>query len=203
MPDFTVQPAWCDVVWSFDVAPADGVLAVTFDNNQEVRRFTVFNQDRVDLAGSSALVYTITVKARSGIVTFRDAQAQFKLTLRNPCIDSAYVRINKTPLPKDLVYALYTFKPAPEGYKFAHSPYSVTTSPIPHNYCGDVHYQVWLDSELLSISSLPMAYNTISRTFEIYSEDLDLVGEHSITIQAHFADYPTLKSLDPLEKTTI
>ena len=73
-----------------------------------------------------------------------------------------------------LTYALWDFSPSPDGYKFTHDEFTVTTLPFDHTLCGDVHYKVFLDGTELSKSSEPMTYDTISRQFEIYSEDFDL-----------------------------
>ena len=42
-----------------------------------------------------------------------------------------------------------------------------------------------------------MTYDTLTREFEIYSENFNLVGYHTIQIQAYFKDYPLMTSLDP------
>ena len=35
-----------------------------------------------------------------------------------------------------------------------------------------------------------MRYNTLTRTFEIYSEDFDLLGPRSIEVRGYFKLYP-------------
>ena len=91
VPLFTIDPSWCDVVYSFSVEEPEGQFAVKFSADQNVREFTFFNDDRISLAASSEKRYTITVKAVSGIVTFQEAEAIFDLTLKNPCVDPAFV----------------------------------------------------------------------------------------------------------------
>ena len=42
-----------------------------------------------------------------------------------------------------------------------------------------------------------MKYDTSTRTFDVYSEDLSLVGLRSIEVQAFFKDYVTVTSSAP------
>ena len=55
-----------------------------------------------------------------------------------------------------------------------------------------------------------MKYDTLTRTFDIYSEDLELVGTRTFEVQAFFKDYPvtsfapnlveTIEIFDPCDK---
>lgn len=69
--------------------------------------------------------------------------------------------------------------------------------------CGDVHYNAYFDSALLTSSSQPMSYDTLTRTFEIYSEDDALIGFKSIEVQGFFVDHPLMTSEEPKEATQI
>ena len=102
-----------------------------------------------------------------------------------------------------LTYALWDFSPSPDGYKFTHDEFTVTTLPFDHTLCGDVNYKVYFDATELSTSSEPIAYDTILRQFEIYSEDLDIIGMHYITVKAFFVDYPLMTSQMPDLETQI
>jgi len=62
---------------------------------------------------------------------------------------------------------------------------------------------MYFEDNLLSVNSNPMAYNTLTRQFEIYSEDLSLLGFRNITAEAYLKDYPTLVSLEPHLSTMI
>ena len=42
-----------------------------------------------------------------------------------------------------MTYTLWDFNPA--GYKFTHDPFTVTTQPIVHSLCGDVHYRTYFE----------------------------------------------------------
>ena len=91
MPEFTISPDWCDTVYSFTITDADGQLAVQFDANQDIRTFTFFNDDNISLADLDFKDYTVTVKGEFGTTTILDAISTFKLQLKNPCIDPAFV----------------------------------------------------------------------------------------------------------------
>ena len=92
------------------------------------------------------------------------------------------MQINKQALPVGHTYALWDFAPAPNGYKFTHDEFTVTTHPFDHALCGDVHYNVLFDGSPVTATSQPMSYDTLSRTFEIYSEDFNLVGLRDIEV---------------------
>ena len=79
IPVFTVDPAWCDIIYSFTVTEPNGQLAITFDANMDQRIFTFDNVDSVALAGEIFKDYTVTVTADAGIVTSKQAQTQFNL----------------------------------------------------------------------------------------------------------------------------
>jgi len=59
------------------------------------------------------------------------------------------------------------------------------------------------EGNLLSKTSMPMAYDTETRQFEIYSEDVSLAGYRTIQVQAFLKEYPTLVSLKPHFETQI
>lgn len=42
-----------------------------------------------------------------------------------------------------------------------------------------------------------MTYDTLSRSFEIYSEYLPLIGMRTIEVEAYFKDYPQVRSDGP------
>lgn len=69
--------------------------------------------------------------------------------------------------------------------------------------CGEVHYKMHFEGDLLNLNSNPMAYDTLTRQFEIYSEDMSLLGFRSIEVKAYLKDYSTLVSLKPHLNTLI
>ena len=99
VPAFTYTPTYCDPVYSFSVVPADGQLAINFDSTPTVRTFTFFNDNNVALAGPTATTYSITVTAVLGTAATLTETTTFSLTLKNPCIDPLFVKIDKVALP--------------------------------------------------------------------------------------------------------
>ena len=141
-----------------------------------MREFNFFNDNDLSVAGPTQTTYTVTVKAILGTEAILEATSSFQLTLMNPCIDPAFVTIDKVPLPLGLEYDLYAFDLS-LGFTFQHDPFTVTTYPLlGHSLCGDVHYNVWFEGDLIAEATRPMKYDTLTRTFDIYSEDLELVG---------------------------
>ena len=99
------------------------------------------------------------------------ASTSFVLTLRNPCIDSNFVTIDKVDLPTNLQYVLYDFDDT-LGYTFTHAPFKVTTRPlVGHSLCGNVYYHVFFENKPVSSGTRPMKYDTVKRIFDLYSED--------------------------------
>lgn len=169
----------------------------------EQRVFTFFNDHELSLAGANFTDYTITVTADAGIVTFKQDVAQFNLRISNPCIDLDFVQINKEALPMGLTYALWDYEPVPDGFKFTHDPFTVSTQPFDHELCGEVRYKVYFEGRLLSKTSAPLSYDTLTRQFEIYSEDWNLIGFHSIEVEGYFVDHPAMTTVAPKLATTI
>ena len=176
MPAFTYTPTFCDLVYSFTVTAAEGQYAISFNSDQTVRLFRFFNDDRLSVAGSTQTTYTVTVKAVLGTAATLEATSSFQLTVKNPCIDPTFVTIDKGTLPAGLEYDLYAFDDS-LGFTLMHDPFMVSTSPlVDHTLCGDVHYKVWFNGNLVTDSTRPLRYNTLTRTFDIYSEDISMIG---------------------------
>ena len=115
--------------------------------------------------------------------------SSFVLTLKNPCIDPTFVKIEKVALPKDIKYTIYDYNDA-QGYTFMHESFIVATQPlVGHSLCGELDYAVFFENLQVTSSSRPMKYDSVTRTFDLYSEDLKLLGLRSIQIQGFFKDY--------------
>ena len=65
--------------------------AVTFD--EEKRAFSFYKVDDLALSGSSSAMYRIIVTGETGNIQTKSSKSSFKLTIRNPCIDTDYVKI--------------------------------------------------------------------------------------------------------------
>ena len=147
------------------------------------------------LSGSDFTDYTVEVTGITGKNTPTMVKTEFNLAVRNPCIDPTFVTIEKEPLPVGLEYILYDLKP--NGFSFQHDAFTVKTVPIVHSLCGPVFYDTIFEGLALTTSSSPMKYDTLTRSFEIYSEALSLIGMRTIEVEAYFKDYPQVKSFGP------
>ena len=126
-----------------------------------MRTFTFFNDDNVSIAGAVGQDYTITVTGEIGTITAMTASETFTLTLKNPCIDRNFVKIDKVNLPSGLQYALWDYDAHPLGFTFNHLPFTVSTIPlVGHTMCGDLAYRAYFEGPtVLSTPTRPMAYD--------------------------------------------
>ena len=82
---------------------------------------------------------------------------------------------------------LYTFTQE-EPYSFSHEAF-VATSLFDSALCGDITYEATFDGSIITESSLPVAYDPVTRQFSVFSEDLNLVGLKDITVKGFFVDH--------------
>ena len=102
-------------------------------------------------------------------------------------------------MPIGIEYILFDYNPIPNGFKFSHDPYSITTKPIVHNLCGQIAYEAYFDGNILNgITSLPMIYDSKTGEFQIYSEDLSMIGLKTITLKASLEEYLITKASDQI-----
>lgn len=66
MPAFTVDPAWCDIQYSYSVSPIEAEAAIYFE--PLTRTFTFHNVDDLGLSGPDYSSYMVFVKGLSGAV---------------------------------------------------------------------------------------------------------------------------------------
>ena len=141
--------------------------------------------DDLTLAGASSVDYLVTLKAKVGTSNTIEKQSTFTLTLKNPCVDPDFVSINKLPLPIGMQYELYDDEPN-AGYQFTHDPFTIKTLPFSHSLCGPIDHLVLFMGVQISPSATatsPIKYDSLTHTFELYSEDFDLIGNQPIEIQ--------------------
>ena len=107
-------------------------------------------------------------------------------------------------LPSGKKYALHDYKSA-GGYTFVHNAFDLVTSPITHSLCGSsLAYTAIFNNVVIDTSTKPpMAYDSATRTFDIYSEDFDLLGTRTIKVAAYLTSYPVIKTSTPDAETTI
>ena len=121
IPQFTVDPAWCDITYSYTITAPEGDPAVNFDSDPASRTFTFSNLEDIYLAGTDFTDYTITVTAESGNTATATALADFNLRLNNPCIDPTFTDILSSPMPVGVTYELYEFNIT--GFDWQHMPF--------------------------------------------------------------------------------
>ena len=138
--------------------------------------------------------YTVTVTGTSGFITPGAVIATFNLKVKNPCYDPSYVSITTPPFPAGpFEYTLYFGSLASPIQIVSHSPFSVTTTPIDHTFCGTITYTATFRGTVADSTTLPpVAYNSSINTFKMYSEDLKLIGTHMVTVSAKLTTYPDI-----------
>ena len=77
---------------------------------------------------------------------------------------------------------------------FPNDQFQISTSPIEHELCGTLGYEMKFDGVIIGAESTPMKYNSETKMFSIWSEDESLIGNHVILMTAFLNDYPELKS---------
>lgn len=133
MDIYTVDPAWCEIIYSYQIDDTAAKVAINFD--PVARLFKFKYSDDLNLCDSTSKDYIIAFKGKSGPVEPQSATATFTLKLKNPCIDPAFVVINQVALPVDEEYILHDYKKV-GGYNFRHTPFDIVTTPITHTLCG-------------------------------------------------------------------
>ena len=115
------------------------------------------------------------------------ATGVFSLTLKNPCIDIAYVTIQQAEL-QNIEYYLHSYDLL--GFQFVHDPFIINTVPISHNLCGQLTYEstfmtIPIDNSISVLSeplSNPISYDKTMRQHTLYSEDFTLIGLQPYTV---------------------
>ena len=90
----------------------------------------------------------------------------------------------------DRAYDLYDHPPL--GLHWVHKKFIVKTLPIDHTLCGGLTYEATLNNLAVDSTTKPLTYESASRAFYYYSEDHDLIGPHTFTVQAHLTNYPVI-----------
>ena len=97
---YTADPSWCAIKYTYTVTDSDGnvVNSVTSDSLlsfEDLNRvFTIDNKSNLDLSGPASKTYKIEVTGTAGNITPTSGKASFDLTVKNPCINPAFVSIS-------------------------------------------------------------------------------------------------------------
>ena len=86
----------------------------------------------------------------------------------------------------------------PDGLQWIHSAFIIETSPNTHTLCGEITYEATFMGSTVDTDSSPMKYDTSSRQFTFFSDDVNLVGTHDFSITAHLSSYPAMKTNRPV-----
>lgn len=95
-------------------------------------------------------------------------------------------------------YALY--ENSPIGLQWTHENFQLLTQPIEHALCGDFSFNAKFMNVDLTTESLPLSYDTETRTFTMRSEDFNLIGKREFSIQAYLTEYPSMRTTEKAEK---
>ena len=199
VPVYTADPSWCAITYTYTITDVSGDAVLTFNSDPLVREFAFNYSADLLLCGLASTDYTVTVTGTAGNIIETSDSADFILTLRNPCIDPAYITINQVPLPVGEQYILHDFK-AVGGYTFTHTPFDIVTLPFQHSMCGGLTYTATFNGSPIDTTTkaaVGMAYDTATQTFDIYSEDFALLGTRTITVAASLTTYPVTVTATP------
>ena len=97
-PVYTADPVWCDITYTYTITDVSGDAAVSFNADATVRTFTFSYIADLLLSGAVSTDYTIEVTGTAGNITPTSGSNSFLLTLKNPCIDPAFVTITEAVL---------------------------------------------------------------------------------------------------------
>ena len=154
-----MTPDYCDVVISATIGTAADSLdtKLSFDNTTQTFSLPQFS-DSLDLSGNTETDYTVTVSyetfSKYQVAAQQSGSKDLIYTIKNPCIDPAYVVI--TP-PADVVNQKYIVFDDPVD--FTVSDFTLTTTPITdHDLCGDITVTRTFDGSALPANGDPLAY---------------------------------------------
>ena len=92
----------------------------------------------------------------------------------------------------------YFVATGPKTYEPPHTEFRVETTPISHNLCGDVKYEVFYNGKSLEndpdyqLNPPPLSYNAIDRRFTVETDDPSLRKKSfPYKIVGTFENYPT------------
>ena len=81
------------------------------------------------------------------------------------------------------------------SFQIVHDPFTIVTSSFPNTLCGSLSYSATFDTTTIDTESTgPITYDSDLLTFVLYSEDVNLIGSHTITLSAFLTDYPEIVS---------
>lgn len=133
--------------------------------------------------------YTITISGSIGFFFPLYAEKTMKLTVRNPCYDANFVHIEPVATPQLTDdYTLFQ-----NVKRIAIKPFEVVTKPLEnHQLCGDIVHRIFLDKNELDMRTMPVAFDRDNMNLYMYAVERKLVGQHELTVEAQFVNFPDL-----------
>ena len=101
IPEFFVDPQGCKITYSMNNG---GLELVKFDPDR--RTFSFYYVDDLIYSGDVSMEYEISVTGSTGSTNRKGISAKFTLTVKNPCNIPKYVKLEKTPLPEEIIYII-------------------------------------------------------------------------------------------------
>ena len=184
IPVSTPVPSWCAITYTYTVTGNAG-QAITFTTTDPTTpTFDFLFSSNLDLSGSDSTDYTVTVTSTIGNVDTQTDTSDFKLTIKNPCVDPTFVQIVKS----DLASLEYIIGDNKKTFA-AHPAFTLSYSPNDHTLCGDIAYVGQFEN--VAVDDDPMFYTTSTRVFAAESRDMDLLENNPRKYQvvASLANY--------------
>ena len=187
VPPFVVDPAeYCTIDYTYTMIHKEtgSLLDCTgchlFDLASQI--FTFHYDQDLALSGVDFEQYRVEVTGTAGTLTPSTIQASFDVEIKNPCIDTDYVTIETVDMV-DKAYDLYD-----PQIIWSQGNFVVKTVPIGHTLCGGLTYKANFMDAVIDDTSTPMTYD--SGNYLFYSEDFDLIGLQTFTLEAYLTNYP-------------
>ena len=134
---------------------------------------------------------TINQKTCDYFGVCKDTPVDIPVTIKNPCVDPAYVDIVAPSLQNED----YIITTGPETFTPAHADFTVTVKNADFDWtqCGDLTVVATYEGNDLPLPGSPLTYeDSTDNTFIFESDDQDLIGRtKDYGLKASFADYPS------------
>ena len=176
VPAFTITPDFCTVEYTATISKlADGSEPVTVTNVATNRDFQVeYAASLIPAVNSETIKVEViaTSKTIHGSASNPTTKkVAFDVTFANPCLNEQFVSING---PADLPELEYIPETGPKTFD-AHVGFALSIQPTSHSLCGNLKLTGVYDSNDLTASSKPLAYDSVTRKFTADSDDVGLV----------------------------
>jgi hypothetical protein len=178
---WTITPDYCEVDFVSTITPLNGVEGTAVDVLDgevfsalgEITFDFDYSKDLLPATTSETQTVTITgtSKSKYGTNNAITLDVDFDVTFLNPCLDPNFVQIVKGDLD-ELTYVILSGAAQVQ----THPLFTVTTTPITHDLCGDLEYATTYDGSPVGATDKPFAYSDPStQEITIDSDDTLLI----------------------------